>query len=67
MKGNKYQAVLEQLDSAGFTNITTIDLDDAGWIINKADTVDSVSIGGDSSFISSDYFEPDAKVIISYH
>ena len=67
MEGKKYQVIMEQLDSAGFTNITTIDLDDAGWFSNRADTVDSVSIGGNSSFGSREYFDPDTKVVISYH
>ncbi|SCY47492.1 hypothetical protein SAMN02910370_02720 [Lachnospiraceae bacterium XPB1003] len=67
LEGKKYQAVEAILDSAGFTNITTIDLDDAGWFKNKADTVESVTIGGDSYFSSSDYFYPDEKIIISYH
>ena len=67
LEGKKYQAVEAILDSAGFKNITTIDLEDAGWFKNKEDTVESVSIGGDSSFSSSDYFDPDEKVIISYH
>lgn len=67
MEGKNYNAVLEQLEAAGFTEIKTIDLDDAGWFKNKSDTVDSVSIGGDTSFEDTDFFEPDAKVVITYH
>ncbi len=67
MKGKKFPTVKAQLESVGFTNITTVDLDDAGWFINQEDTIESVSIGGDTSFSSDDYFNPGAKVIISYH
>lgn len=67
MEGKNYQVVIEQLESAGFTNISSIDLDDAGWLTNKEDTIDSITINGDGSFSSSDYFDPDSKIIISYH
>ena len=67
MQGKKYQAIAEQLEYAGFVNIKFVDLDDAGLFINKEETVDSVTIGGDSSFSSSDFFDPNAVVIISYH
>ena len=33
----------------------------------KNNTVENVSVNGDSSFDSYDYFEPDAKIIITYH
>lgn len=67
MKDQNYELIVEQLKSAGFTNISTIDLDDAGWFTNKENTVYSVSIGGNAKFSSSDFFSPDAKVIVSYH
>lgn len=63
----KYQGVVSQLEATGFSNITTIDLDDAGIFTKKADTIDSISVDGDTSFSSDDYYFPDAKIIISYH
>lgn len=67
MEGENYKAVKEQLKSAGFTNITVVDLDNAGIFRNRKDTVDSVSIGGKTSFSSSTFFDPDSKVVIAYH
>lgn len=67
MEGKKYTGVVEKLKTSGFTNITTIDLDDAGLIKNRKDTIESVSINGDTSFYESDYFAPDSKIIVSYH
>lgn len=67
MEGKKYNGVVEKLKIAGFTNITVIDLDDAGLIKNRKDTIESVSINGDTSFYKSEYFEPDAKIVVSYH
>nr|MCR5775296.1 hypothetical protein [Lachnospiraceae bacterium] len=67
MEGKNYQAVMEQLDSAGFTNISTVDLNDAGWFSNKEDTIESVAIGGDVSFASSEYYDPETKIVITYH
>ncbi|MBO6206786.1 MAG: hypothetical protein J6O73_07590 [Lachnospiraceae bacterium] len=67
MVGKNYQVVMEQLKSAGFSDITLIDMDDAGLLKNKKDTVESVTIGGKASFRASDFFEPDAKIVISYH
>lgn len=63
----KYQGIVSQFEAAGFSNITTIDLDDAGIFTNREDTIESVSIDGDTSFSSEDYYAPDAKIIISYH
>lgn len=67
LEGKNYSAVVEQLKAAGFSDIKTIDLDDNGWFTNKEDTVESVSIDGDTSFSSSDFFDPEAKIIITYH
>ena len=67
MEGENYKVVKEQLKSVGFTNITVVDLDNAGIFRNKKDTVDSVSIGGKTSFSSGTFFDPDVKVVIAYH
>lgn len=65
--GENYEAVVDQLETLGFTNVKAIDLDDAGITFWKADKVESVSIGGDTSFYSGDYFEPDVTIIVKYH
>ncbi len=64
-----YLSVQKQLESAGFTNIELVDLNDASWFskTKKKDTVENVSINGSSEFHDSDYFEKDAKVVITYH
>lgn len=65
--GENYEAVVDQLETLGFTNVKAIDLDDAGITFWKADKVESVSIGGDTSFFSGDYFDPDVTIIVKYH
>lgn len=67
MEGQNYRAVVSQLESAGFKNITTIDLEDAILIIRPADTVESVSIGGETTFYAHDYYDPDIPIVIAYH
>lgn len=62
-----YEAVVEQFELMGFTNVSSVDLDDAGIAIWKSGKVESVSIGGKSNFSSSDYFDPNDSVIVSYH
>ena len=51
----------------GFTNIVTVDLDDAGLAFWNDGKVKSVSIDGNDSFEDINYFYPDDKVIIKYH
>lgn len=66
--GEDYELVLKQLESAGFTNIECVPLGDLinGWI-TKENSVESVSIAGDSKFDEGDIFSKNAKVIITYH
>ncbi len=66
-EGMKFQAVTAELELVGFTNISTIDLNDAGLFKNKKDTIERVTIDGKTSFSSSDYFPPDAQIVITYH
>ena len=63
----KYEAVVEQFEILGFENISTVDLNDAGFAIWNSEKVESVSIGGDTNFNTDDYFDPNEKVIITYH
>ena len=65
--GKNYQAVVQQFEEMGFTNVVTIDLDDAGWDFWNDEEVESVTIAGDRRFESTNYFYPDAKVIIRYY
>lgn len=62
-----YEVVLAEFQAKGFMDIDTIDLDDAGLFKNKADTVESVSVNGNSKFTWRNCFYTTDKVIISYH
>ena len=66
-EGEHYEAVIKQLEALGFTNITIVDLNDAGIVLWKNEKVESVSIGGDTTFYNTDYFEPTENVIVKYH
>ncbi len=66
-EGEDYAAVVEQLKSFGFTNISCVDLDDSGVLFWRDGKVESVSIEGDTTFYSSDYFYPDVVIVITYH
>ena len=66
-EGEKYEAVVAQFEAMGFENIETIDLGDSGIAFWKNETVQSVSVAGDSSFDSTDYFYTTDPVIITYH
>ena len=66
--GKNYEDIVTQFEKAGFENITTKEITDliTGWV-NKDGEVESVSIDGDTDYDSNDWFEKDAKVVISYH
>ena len=66
-EGEQYEAVVAQLESLGFENISCVDLDDSGMLFWKSEKVESVSIAGDTTFSKSDYFFPDESVIVKYH
>lgn len=65
--GKNYQTVEAHFEAAGFTSIELIDLDDAGIAFWEDGKVDTISVGGNSSFESTDWFYPDTKVVIAYH
>lgn len=65
--GENYKTVEAHFESAGFTNIKLINLDDSGIKIWKDEDVAKISVGGDTDFCSDDWFDPDTKVVISYH
>lgn len=62
-----YEFVVAEFQALGFEDIEIIDLDDAGLFKNKADTVESVSVKGNSKFTWQDYFFITDKVIITHH
>lgn len=63
-----YTVVKNMLESAGFTNIKCVPLHDlTAGLLKKPDTVDSVTIKGDSILIPGVKYQPDAPVVISYH
>lgn len=66
LEGKNYQYVKSTLEAAGFSNIELIELNDEDFF-NKDGDVSSVSVGGNTSFDSSDYFDKDAKIVITYH
>lgn len=65
--GKDYETVFAHFESAGFTDIELIDLDDSGVMFWKEGEVETISVGGKTSFDSTDWFEIDTKVVISYH
>lgn len=65
--GEDVKTVNAHFEAAGFTNIELIDLDDSGIAFWTDGEVKTISIGGDTSFSGDDYFDPDTKVVISYH
>jgi DNA-directed RNA polymerase subunit RPC12/RpoP len=65
--GEDYKAVEAHFQAAGFTNIELIDLDDAGIAFWTEGEVETISIGGVTDFDSTDWFDPNTKVVISYH
>lgn len=65
--GEDYKTVVAHFESAGFENIEVIDLDDSGILFWKEGKVEIISVEGNTSFDSYDYFSTDAKVVISHH
>ena len=65
--GEDYKTVEAHFQAAGFKNIELIDLDDSGIAFWNDGKVKTISVGGNTSFESLDFFDPETKVIISYH
>lgn len=63
-----YEVVKSVLNSAGFTNIKCIPLNDlTTGLLNKPGTVDSITIDGIKVFRGGQTYPPHAEVIITYH
>ena len=65
--GKDYKSVAAHLKAAGFTNIELIDLNDSEIMFWNNGKVETISIGGNTSFDTTSYFNKDIKIIISYH
>ncbi len=67
-EGANYQEVVNELKTAGFTNIKTKKMDDVvlGFFAKDGE-VESVSINGSTVFSSDSRFESNAEIIITYH
>jgi hypothetical protein len=68
VSNSKYQDVVSQFKKSGFTNVTTKEIDDLiiGFLTEDGE-VEKVSIGGDTSFSTSDAFAADTPVVVSFH
>jgi hypothetical protein len=68
VSNSKYQDVVSQFKKSGFTNVTTKEIDDLiiGFLTEDGE-VEEVSIGGDTSFSTSDAFAADVPVVVSFH
>lgn len=62
-----YQTIISELQSAGFTNVTTDILYDIELGFTPEGSVDSVSIDGETNFTRGDVFPKNAEVIVTYH
>lgn len=66
--GMNYQVVISELQKSGFSNITTVVIEDLSSISTVTDgTVKQVSIGGNTSFSAKSTFPKDTSVEITYH
>ena len=63
-----YKDVMEELTAYGFTNIALLPHRDLikGWL-TKDGEVEKISINGKENFKKNDRFEPDVRIVITYH
>ena len=63
-----YQEVIDDFESAGFTNVQTVIIDDliTGWT-TKDGEVESVTVNGDAEFSGDDRHDPSVEVVVTYH
>ena len=67
-ESKSYMAIAAMLESAGFTNINCVPLNDlsTGWL-KKPDMVESITINGHEVTSGGKKFPRDSAVVISYH
>lgn len=63
-----FAGILIELTNSGFTNVKTIPIEDliTGWL-TKDGEIESISIDGDTDFISGRKYDPGVEVEIQYH
>ncbi len=68
LSGKDYKDVIRILSEMGFTNITSVSLEDlsVGWF-SQENTVKEVSIDGNTKFVAGDIYDKTVKVTVSYH
>lgn len=68
LKGENYEDIQLILKNKGFTNIETKEKADLinGWLTPE-NSIESISINGNTSFGENDEFFSDAKIVITYH
>lgn len=64
-RGKNLDDIVEQLESAGFTNIQTVPEETA--VSFNADSVISVKIGSNTMWNSANSWAPDVKIVIKYY
>lgn len=66
--GEHFEIAVEELESAGFTNVQTKALGDliTGWLKDDGE-VEKIRIDGSNSFSKGAWFPADTKILITYH
>lgn len=64
---SNYEHYLEELQKAGFTNISFHENPDIVWGFTSEGTIDYISIDGLKKFETGNRYKPDVSIIISYH
>lgn len=66
--GEHFEIAVEELESAGFTNVQTKALGDliTGWLKDDGE-VEKIRIDGSNSFSKGAWFPVDTKILITYH
>ena len=67
LKGKKYTDVVEQLQSLGFTNVSSQVASESAGFFKKADTVEHILVGGVTEFTTDDYFDKDTRIVVYYY
>ncbi|MBE6877306.1 MAG: hypothetical protein E7496_11420 [Ruminococcus sp.] len=67
LKGKKYSKVVEQFESAGFTNIIAKVASKKAGLFDWNETVEHITISGKSSFTKEETFDKDSAVVIYYY
>lgn len=67
-KNSNYKQIVKELEKSGYENVKTKGIDDliTGWL-TKDGEVEKVTVDGKESFEEKDRFDPDVKIVVSYH